>query len=165
MPQQLYCLIKNYSAMSNCSVDRFEQIVDVGERFQLEVSGRSMLPFLGYDGDKIVVRRIADDEDVRGRIVLCRVGDKHYVVHRVISNDGGMITMRGDGRLICDKPMSRKCAIGIVEGVVRKNGKLKSCGTHYWRFCERLWLWQPMVVRRCLLGVLRRCMDIGNKNK
>ena len=163
MAMRQQCPTKHFLEMSNCNVDRFEEAINISERFQLEISGRSMLPFMGYDGDKIIVRRISHDENINGRIVLCRVTERKYVAHRVIRIEGDMITMRGDGRLTYDKPIPRTCVVGIVESVVRKGGRVKSCATHTWRICEHLWLCQPTFIRRCSLGIIRRFIDLKEK--
>ena len=142
--------------MSNSTIDRIEEVVDYGECFKVRVEGLSMLPMLGYDHDTIVVRRIDSNEPIMGRIVMCRTAPKHYVTHRVIKIEDDMVTMRGDGRLTYDTPISRECVVGIVEGVIRKNGKYKSCTSRSWRLRERLWLAQPMLLRRLSLAVIRR---------
>ena len=142
--------------MSNSTIDRIEEAVDYGECFKVRVEGLSMLPILGYDHDTIVVRRIDSDEPIMGRIVMCRTAPKHYVTHRVVKIEDDMVTMRGDGRLTYDTPISRECVVGIVEGVIRKNGKYKSCTSRSWRLREQLWLAQPILLRRLSLAVIRR---------
>lgn len=148
--------------MGNCTIDRIEEAVEYGECFNIRVEGESMLPLLGRAGDVIVVRRIHIDEPIVGRIAMCRVRSKHYVTHRVIKRDSGMVIMRGDGRLTFDDPVERESIVGIVEGVIRQNGKRESCLSQYWRLRERLWLAQPIWMRRITLGIIRRWNRLTN---
>lgn len=147
--------------MSNCIIDRIEESVAFGECFEVRIEGLSMLPFLGHNGDMIIVRRIDTTESIVGRIVMCRIAPKHYVTHRAMSIDNGIVMMLGDGRLTYDTPVSRDKIVGIVEGVIRKNGKVKHCDSHSWRLRERLWLAQPMSLRRLSLAIIRRCMRVN----
>lgn len=148
--------------MGNCTIDRIEEAVEYGESFNIRVEGESMLPLLGRAGDVIIVRRIHIDEPIVGRIAMCRVQSKHYVTHRVIKRDAGMVIMRGDGRLTFDDPVERESIVGIVEGVIRQNGKRESCLSRYWRLRERLWLAQPIWMRRITLGIIRRWNRLTN---
>ena len=135
--------------MSNVDVDRFEEAVAYGECFQVRVDGLSMLPLLGYGRDTLIVRRIAP---------------KHYVTHRAIEVENGMVTMLGDGRLTYDHPIRRECVVGVVEGVIRQSGKRVSCMSRSWRLRERLWLAQPMLLRRLSLALIRRWRRLTHKD-
>lgn len=148
--------------MSNCAIDRIEEAVEYGECFNIRVEGESMLPLLGREGDVIIVRRIRIDEPIVGRIAMCRTRPRHYVTHRVIKEDAGVVIMRGDGRLTFDDPAERQSIVGIVEGVIRQNGKRESCTSRSWRSRERLWLAQPIWMRRITLGILRRWNRLTN---
>ena len=139
--------------MSNVDVDRFEEAVAKGECFQVRVDGLSMLPLLGYGRDTLIVRRI----------VMCRIAPKHYVTHRAIEVKNGMVTMLGDGRLTYDHPISRECVVGVVEGVIRQSGKRVSCMSRSWHLRERLWLAQPMLLRRLSLALIRRWRNLTLK--
>ena len=149
--------------MSNVDVDRFEEAVAKGECFQVRVDGLSMLPLLGYGRDTLIVRRIGLNEPIVGRIVMCRIAPKHYVTHRAIEVENGMVTMLGDGRLTYDHPISRECVVGVVEGVIRQSGKRVSCMSRSWRLRERLWLAQPMLLRRLSLALIRRWRNLTHK--
>ena len=147
--------------MSNCIIDRIEGSVAFGECFEVRIEGLSMLPLLGRDGDRVIVRRIDTTEPIVDRIVMCRVAPKYYITHRAMSIENDMVTMLGDGRLTYDAPVSRNKIIGIVEGVIRKNGKVEHCNSRSWRLRERLWLAQPMILRRFSLAIIRRCMRVN----
>lgn len=151
--------------MANFSVDRFEETVEYGECFKIRVTGHSMLPLLGYGRDTIIIRRTRLDESIVGRIAMYRLGPKHYVTHRVISVDGDTVTLLGDGRITKDEPIRRDMIVGVVESVIRQNGRLLSCTSRTWRLKERLWLMQPMIVRRYALALLHRWIRFTQRNK
>lgn len=149
--------------MSNCNIDWIEETAEICERFEVRVNGDSMLPLLGNGRDRLIVRHISESDEILGRIVMCRTAPGHYVVHRAIKIENNMITMRGDGRLTYDAPTNRENVIGIVEGVTRYNGKTEDCNSWSWRLRERLWLIQPMLLRRCNLAIIRRWQRITHK--
>lgn len=151
--------------MANFSVDRFEETVEYGECFKIRVTGHSMLPLLGYGRDTIIIRRTHHNESIVGRIAMYRLGPKHYVTHRVISVDGDTVTLLGDGRITKDEPIRRNMIVGVVESVIRQNGRLLSCTSRTWRLKERLWLMQPMIVRRYALALLHRWIRFTQRNK
>lgn len=142
--------------MANCNIDRFEEVVEYGECFSIRVDGHSMLPLLGYGKDTIIIRRTCTDEPIVGRIAMYRLGPKHYVTHRVVSVEGDTVLLLGDGRITYDEPIKRDMIVGVVEGVIRQNGRKVSCTSRLWRLRERMWLMQPMIVRRYALAILHR---------
>ena len=142
-------------------LNNIERIVNVGDTFELIVSGYSMLPLLGYRRDKIIIRRIDVAEPIQNRIAMFRSQGK-VIVHRVIV-DGENVLLRGDGNIYGVEHTTRTEIIGVVERVVRENGKVLSCTSLMWRFREKLWLCQPLFIRRCVLGILRRWLEFRNR--
>lgn len=149
--------------MANCSIDRFEEAVEYGECFNIRVDGHSMLPLLGYGKDTIIVRRTRTDEPIVGRIAMYRLGPRHYITHRVVSVEGDTVLLLGDGRITFDEPIKRDMIVGVVEGVIRQNGRKVSCTSRLWRLRERMWLMQPMIVRRYTLAILHRWIKITQR--
>lgn len=140
-----------------------EDIIEVGELFKIVVTGYSMLPLLGQGRDTIVLRRIDSIEDISGRIAMFRNDKGQIVVHRVISIENGVVTLRGDGNLYQVEQCPRTEIIAILEGVIRENGKEISCTSKQWRRKERRWLALPLWMRRYILAILRRWCEFRNK--
>lgn len=140
----------------NRVLDNIEELIAVGECFELRVTGFSMLPLLGYGHDTIIVRRTTATEQIERRVAMFRERDGHIVVHRVLSVKDGIVTLKGDGNIRGTEQCPRERIIGVVERVRRGNGRVVSCTTRWWRMRERLWLWQPLIVRRYALAVMRR---------
>ena len=87
---------------------------------------------------------------------MFRQRDGHIVVHRVLSVKDGIVTLKGDGNIRGTEQCPRERIIGVVERVRRGNGRVVSCTTRWWRMRERLWLWQPLIIRRYALAIMRR---------
>lgn len=140
-------------------LDNIEELIPIGECFELRVTGYSMLPLLGRKGDTIIVRRTTPQEPIEGRIAMFRQGDGHIVVHRVKSIDNGMVTLMGDGNTKGYEQCPRESIVGVVERVRRKGGEIVSCTSWWWRTREHLWLWQPRIIRQYSLALMRRWLN------
>lgn len=144
-------------------LENIERLIAVGESFELRVTGFSMLPLLGYGNDTIIVRRTTPTESIERRIAMFRERDGHIVVHRVQSIKDGIVTLKGDGNIRGTEQCPRERIIGVVERVRRGNGHVVSCTSWWWRTRERLWLWQPLIIRRYALAVMRRWLNRKHK--
>lgn len=144
-------------------LENIERLIAVGESFELRVTGFSMLPLLGYGNDTIIVRRTTPTESIERRVAMFRERDGHIVVHRVQSIKDGIVTLKGDGNIRGTEQCPRERIIGVVERVRRGNGRVVSCTSWWWRTRERLWLWQPLIIRRYALAVMRRWLNRKHK--
>ena len=144
-------------------LDNIENIVEEGGQFRMIVTGFSMLPLLGYGHDHIIVRRTDLSEPILGRIAMFRTPNRRIIVHRVIAIDGDKVTFHGDGNLAQIEECSRKDVIGVVDTVIRQNGKEVSCTTRWWHIRERIWLAQPMIIRRYALAIMRRWLNFKKR--
>lgn len=149
--------------ISQLAKDNIESLVPAGERFKIVVTGYSMLPLLGYGRDTIVVRRTDDTEPIMGCIAMFRAKDRHIIVHRVIAVDGDNVTFQGDGNPYQREYAKRSDVVGVVEEVIREDGRTVSCTTRCWQRRERVWLWQPTIFRRYALAILRRMANLKRK--
>lgn len=143
--------------------DNIENLVAEGECFELRVNGYSMLPLLGHRDDVIVVRRVDVTEDISSRIAMFRGPKRNIIVHRVLSVDNGIVSLRGDGNLLQIERTPRNEIIGVVESVRRRSGKVVSCTSESWQRRERRWLALPLFVRRYALAIMRRWLNFRNK--
>lgn len=144
-------------------LDNIENIVEEGGNFRMIVTGYSMLPLLGYGNDHIIVRRTDLSEPILGRIAMFRTRDRRIIVHRVIAVDGNKITFKGDGNVYQKEECLRTDVIGVVDSVIRQNGKEVCCTTRRWHIRERIWLAQPLIIRRYALAVMRRWLNFKHK--
>lgn len=142
-----------------------ESIMETNETFVLVVSGRSMLPLLGRNNDKIVLRRVSENEDINGRIAMFRTPNGHIVIHRVIRINGDAVILKGDGNIVQEERCSRAEIIAVVEQILHNDGSTTECSSWQWQLKERMWLWTPPFMRRYILAMMHRWYDRKQKNR
>lgn len=113
-----------------------------GREVAFTPKGTSMLPFIRGGKDTVTLKKL-DSVEV-GDIVLVRLADERYVLHRVIGTHGDALLLMGDGNVYG----TESCTIADVMGTVVLINKHKPSNGRIWR-----WL-KP--VRRYLLGIYRR---------
>lgn len=85
-----------------------------GESVWITVQGGSMTPLL-RSGDRVRVTPDRHSELQPGQIVLALSASGQFVVHRVVSQTGNTVTLRGDARPAPDPPLARSQVLGIVD--------------------------------------------------
>ena len=145
-------------------LDNIESIIAVGERFELSVTGFSMLPLLGRPGDTIIVRRTTECEDIVGRIAMFRGSQHNIIVHRVLRINEGIVTLKGDGNPHLEERTPRSEIIGVVESIHRGK-KIIDCTSKSWRRKEKMWLATPIILKKYILAIMRRWMNFRYKTK
>lgn len=117
------------------------------------VKGFSMHPFLDNGRDKVVL--LPPRTPKPGEVVLAEVRKRTYALHRVIKEDNGVFTMRGDGNpLSMTEQFTKENIVGIAGGFIRK-GKYVSVQSRKWRWYSAFWnAMRPF--RRILLSLYRR---------
>lgn len=144
-------------------LDNIEKLAS-DDIFEITVTGYSMLPMLGRGLDKVVVRPCRPHELTVGRIVMFRAENRHLIVHRIRKRDGDEFIMAGDGNYRTTEHCNIGNIIGIVDKVIRRNGKIADCTSPWWRLRERCWLAIPPICRRYITAVMRRRLDYKKRN-
>lgn len=129
-----------------------ERLVAAGRRVVLPVKGNSMLPFI--IGGKESVLLAAPQSPLRvGDVVLARVGEGKFVVHRIVKTDGDKLELMGDGNLVWPEHCTRGDVMARAVAVVGADGKERTLTKNRW-----LWkLWHLLLpVRRYLLAVYKK---------
>lgn len=148
----------NEAAIPNAALmPKIAQLVNEGHTVTLMLKGFSMRPFLEDKRDKaLLAKRLHYNV---GDVVLAKVSDGHYVLHRIIAIDGNQVILLGDGNLKTEKCLINNiCATAI--GFYRKgNSHLCSVDSTKWLAYSRLWMGlRP--IRRWLLAIYRRYYNI-----
>lgn len=131
------------------------ELLAEGREVILMTKGQSMLPFIRGSRDSVALRRHENVEV--GDIVLSRIRQGVFVLHRIIAVDGGTLTLKGDGNLVGTESCQIGDVLGTVERIVLPDGKERTPGR------AALWRRLPVLVRRVILGLYRRL--IYNENK
>lgn len=129
------------------------KLVDEGEKVVIMTKGISMLPFIHGGKDSVLLVK-PSSVDV-GDIVLARINDERYVLHRVISREGDRFVLMGDGNLRGVERCNRKDISAVAVKILKKNGKIVDCCSI--RHRRRAAFWAKLLpVRRWLLAIYRR---------
>ena len=87
--------------------------------------------------------------------MLAEIGEKHFVLHRIIAIQGDHVILRGDGNL-----REEHCSIGDVKGAVigfYRKGRETLDRTDGWKWRTYSWFWTRLYpIRRYLLAFYRR---------
>lgn len=107
-----------------------------GKKVKLRAKGNSMRPFIHGDKDVLEISPISTHR--KGDIVLAKVTDNKYVIHRIVKISNGNIMLMGDGNLFGKEICSHSDIFGLVESKIQGERKrnLTSLGS---RFCALVW--------------------------
>ena len=134
--------MENKTLPNEVLLEEIRALLDEGREVAFTPKGTSMLPFIRGGRDSVTLKKL-DSVEV-GDIVLVRLPDNRYVLHRVWSLDGDRLELMGDGNLAGIE----KCRLGDVIGTAIMVSGHKPTRGRVWR------LLKP--VRRYLLGIYRR---------
>ena len=138
-----------------------EEIISIGGRFTLCVSGSSMNPFLVHGRDSVRLTKCRPQDFKRGRILLFKRTTGELVLHRIkrVLSDGTLI-MNGDAQIWCEQ-IAPEQAIAAVTDVECK-GKVIPCSSAGYR--SKIFLWQMMFpIRAQIFRVRNKIKRTVNK--
>lgn len=133
-------------------------LIREGRSVIIMTKGVSMLPFIEGKKDSVLLEGC---EEVKpGDIALAEISEGHYVLHRVIAVDGGVVTLRGDGNLHGVERCPFAGIVGVVKEIRHADGSSTNPASasqmRRWRRWQRL----PYIVRRYWLAFYRRLKHI-----
>lgn len=134
-----------------------EQLAE-GRQAQFTVTGMSMWPFLCHGRDQVVVAAVDPADIRRGDIVLIRVTQSRYLLHRVTKRTAEGIETTGDGNCYRDGSFPYSCVIARADTLIRK-GRSIDCKAWQWKLVFRIWMWL-FPVRKQLIGLWKRFRGI-----
>jgi len=106
----------------------FSELLDEGYDLRLQVTGRSMSPFL-ETGSFVTLSKAPVSKLRIGDIIFCQCNDGSFKLHRLIRIDRDMLITKGDALVSSDVPFKKtdyKGKVGRVEhpfanGVIHRN--------------------------------------------
>ena len=128
--------------------------ISEGERVRIRAKGNSMLPFIRDAKDEIILEKPNKQSFQKGRLLLVRLKDERYLLHRVKKIDDTHILLHGDGNLTILETCTTEDVIAEATVVIR-NGKMIIKGSFRWNLYRYLWP-RNSFLRRVGLGVYRR---------
>ena len=129
------------------------QLLGEGREVVITPKGRSMLPFIRGEVDRIKLHQPGNLKV--GDIVLAYFEDR-YVLHRIFAINGDEITLMGDGNLKGTEQGVRKDVVGKVVEIITPDHRQHKPG--------KAWLWRhTLFLRKYLLKVYRKWNKLKNK--
>ena len=140
---------------NNLFFGEVERLLSDGEDVTIMVRGNSMRPLLRDGRDKVVVRCFCGENIALGDVMLFRYNGG-YIMHRVVRIEGDRIVFAGDGNYKRWEIAARRDVVARIVAVIRPSGRRVNFDSQRWRTLSTAWLVLPQIVRRVILGVLRR---------
>lgn len=138
---------------NNVLLDEVAQLLGEGREVVMTPKGRSMLPFIRGEVDRIKLSR--PESLSVGDIVLAYFGNR-YVLHRIIAINGDEITLMGDGILKGTEQGNRSDVVGKVIEIITPDQRHSKPG--------KAWLWRhTLFLRKYQLKVYRKWNKLKNK--
>lgn len=129
-----------------------------GKKVKIRAKGNSMEPFIHDDKDTLL---LAPVEALRtGDIVLARISEGRYILHRIIKISGGQITLMGDGNLFKTEECSISDIYGIAVTAIRY-GEERSLISFKSRLCAKAW--RMLLPIRQVLNFRLRKLKVTNQ--
>ena len=131
-----------------------ERLLSQSDEVTITIRGNSMRPMLRDGRDVVVLRRYDGGSVSVGDVMLFRYR-AGCVLHRVVKVEGEWITFSGDGNYKLYEKAQRSDIVARMVAYVR-GGCRRECNSRQWQRFSYLWMALPMIVRRIVLGVMRR---------
>ena len=132
------------------------RLLDQGKRVTIPVKGLSMLPFIRGGKDLVVLEKVGGNLQ-RDDIVLFHVGPREggrYVMHRILTMDGDVVDIQGDGVPKTHELVRRNQVIAKAVEILRGGKRRVDPYSPGQRRLVHFWQWlRP--VRRYILFIYR----------
>lgn len=133
-------------------MESFAALLEEGREVRFTPKGYSMRPFIEGGRDSVILKKFAAVEI--GDIVLAKIANGHYVLHRIIEKSGENLTLMGDGNLRGTESALVSHVLGTVIEIVKPNGKrIKPKKGEFW--------FRLLPFRRRLLWIYRKKLKFG----
>lgn len=111
-----------------------------------------MFPFIRDERDSVVLQR--SKNIAVGSIILARLQNGSYVLHRIYRLEKEEIVLMGDGNLYATERCRRNEVVAVAVKIIR-DGRQVDCTSRKEFF--KAWVWRKLLpVRRVLLFIGRR---------
>ena len=133
-------------------MESIDALLVEGREVRFTPKGESMRPFIEGGRDSVIL--IKNNAVEVGDIVLAKLKDGRFVLHRVIAKSGDCLTLMGDGNLLGTESALACDVMGTVVGIVKPDGRRVRPRK------GRLWL-KLMPFRKRLLWIYRKKLKLG----
>jgi len=130
------------------------RLLQEGHSVTIMTKGSSMSPFIR--GERDSVELVKRDTVAVGDIVLCHLGNGHYVLHRVNAIKGDKVRLKGDGNLDATEACTLQDVCGTAVAILNGDKRRFDCDSPSFKWMSRCWVAAPRIIRRYSLGIYRR---------
>ncbi len=134
------------------------RLVQEGMAVTMLVKGRSMLPFILGGQESAVLTQ--PGEIKTGDVVLARIDDRRYVLHRVMDVSADRVVLMGDGNIRGQEVCRPEDMLARADEIVGADGKHRRLDTPRQKRRARIWR-RLLPVRRWLLAIYKRTIIRG----
>lgn len=135
--------------------EEVERLLGEGLEAEFLLRGFSMRPLLRDGRDRVIVAPCTAEDPLVGEVYLFRYRGRHFL-HRLHRIEGEELVMRGDGNYRLEERCKATDLVARLRCVRRPSGKVIDCSSAGWRTKSAIWCALPAIVRRVILGVMRR---------
>ncbi|MDR0422289.1 MAG: S24/S26 family peptidase [Proteiniphilum sp.] len=129
--------------------------ISAGEKVRIRAGGNSMLPFIRDNRDEIILQKTHERSFRKGNLLLVRLKDKRFVLHRIAKLNDHTVILRGDGNLSIFETCTRSDVIAEVSAVLRDGSRAITKGSFRWNAYRYLWPGNS-ILRRVGLALYRK---------
>ncbi|MBQ0122725.1 MAG: S24/S26 family peptidase [Bacteroidales bacterium] len=129
------------------------RLLKEGHEVIITAKGGSMMPFIVGGRDSVALTYCS--EPAVGDIVLARLKEGCYVMHRIVAIEGDSLSLMGDGNLCGGERCRKEDLLGKAVAVIKPSGRRIAPRS------GRIWL-RLKPLRRYILGIYRRILRIEN---
>jgi len=112
--------------------NEIEQLLAKGKAVTITTKGESMAPFLINNRDKVIVEQLPSGKLKKGMIVIARLPNQTYVMHRIIGVSK-TITLMGDNNN-SQEIVTSDAILGYISSKISPNGKVRCYGSLVWNW-------------------------------
>lgn len=113
--------------------------LDRNRQAAFTVTGMSMWPLICHGRDQVIIEKTEKDRLKKGDIILYRITEEQYILHRITRMEDEYFQTTGDGNLHRDPFMPYESIIARVCKIIR-DGKEVVCDELKWKALFRLWM-------------------------
>ncbi len=146
--------VKRATVSNSVLFHEVAEVVASGHRVEIMGKGNSMFPLIRGDIDKIVLQKTDNLSIEKGNLLLVKLANDNYVLHRVKKHDTHTVTLQGDANLRGVETCRREDIIAEAVEVIRGKKRVIK-GSFAWKLFGLL-SQQPYGIRRVALAVWRR---------
>lgn len=103
-----------------------------GHTVVMAFGGASMQPIISGRGEKVTLRPLAADEEVKKGEVYLFFHERHFVIHRLMKVEGEEYVFRGDNCYRYER-VTRENVLAKLMAVQRPDGTMVDCEGEWWR--------------------------------